>query len=179
MITLDPGEYDPSWDAGLVPLDSIGVLSSLGDYVWFDSNANGVQDSGETGVNGIVVELYWDADNSGTIDTTLGSELLATTVTGDNPDTLEVESGWYVFENLSARDYIVSFVPGAGYILTGTDLGGDDSLDSDADGSNPLTNVSYGDTGVISLGAGVHDPNWDAGLVLEDPNNPGTPNPNQ
>jgi hypothetical protein len=42
--TLVSGENDLSWDAGLVK------LASLGDRVWEDTNANGVQDDGEVGI---------------------------------------------------------------------------------------------------------------------------------
>jgi SdrD B-like domain len=36
----------------------IKKLGKLGDYVWLDVNKNGIQDSGESGVSGAVVELY-------------------------------------------------------------------------------------------------------------------------
>ncbi len=31
--------------------------ASIGDRIWYDKNANGMQDSGETGVAGVTVEL--------------------------------------------------------------------------------------------------------------------------
>ena len=43
---------------------------SIGDRVWNDANANGVQDPGEAGINGVTVQLLDDAGN-----------LIATTVT--------------------------------------------------------------------------------------------------
>src|SRR5690606_25987911 len=49
--TLVPDEDDLTWDAGLVP------LASIGDRVWLDSNNNGVQDGGESGFPGITVNL--------------------------------------------------------------------------------------------------------------------------
>ena len=36
---------------------------SVGDRVWLDANANGVQDAGETGINGVTVQLL-DAGNT-------------------------------------------------------------------------------------------------------------------
>lgn len=46
---------DLSYDAGFV--EAFG----LGDFVWFDSNADGVQSTGETGIGGVNVTLYTDA----------------------------------------------------------------------------------------------------------------------
>ena len=46
--TLISGENDPTWDAGIFP------LAGIGDRVWYDVNANGIQDASEiTGVPGI------------------------------------------------------------------------------------------------------------------------------
>lgn len=36
--------------------------SRLGDYVWYDANANGEQDTGEAGIDGVVVNLYPGTD---------------------------------------------------------------------------------------------------------------------
>jgi len=36
--------------------------ASLGNYVWYDLNKDGVQDSNETGVNGVTVTLYKDCN---------------------------------------------------------------------------------------------------------------------
>ena len=68
-------------------------LGSLGDYVWFDNNNNGLQDDGpDAGLSGVVVELYVDLDGDGTAET-----LLDTTITDAD--------GLYLFENLTAGTY--------------------------------------------------------------------------
>ena len=36
---------------------------SLGDKVWLDANENGIQDTGERGVSGVIVEVF-SADGS-------------------------------------------------------------------------------------------------------------------
>ncbi|MEZ4718839.1 MAG: SdrD B-like domain-containing protein, partial [Caldilineaceae bacterium] len=37
--------------------------STLGDFVWHDSNADGNKTPGEIGINGVVVNLYQDGEN--------------------------------------------------------------------------------------------------------------------
>jgi hypothetical protein len=63
----------------------------IGDFVWKDLNRNGIQDSGEPGINGVTVKLYGP-----------GNVLLATKVTSGN--------GGYLFTGLSAGTYTVSIV---------------------------------------------------------------------
>ena len=126
---------------GLERLESRVLLSSaLGDLVWHDVNANGVRDSGEAGVDGVVVNLLDE-----------GGGLLQTTASEDG--------GRYEFEGLAAGDYIVEFVLPAGFDgFTAADQGGDDAADSDAD---PAT----GRTGVVSVASDQDDLTVDAGLV--------------
>ncbi|MCB0256169.1 MAG: carboxypeptidase regulatory-like domain-containing protein [Anaerolineae bacterium] len=66
--------------------------AAVGNFVWIDSNANGIQDAGEPGIDGVLIEMsvrYPD----GTIHSVY-------TVTGDDPSTAAVEQGWYSFGNL-------------------------------------------------------------------------------
>jgi hypothetical protein len=51
-ITLTNGQVDNNVNAGLVL-----PKAALGDYVWFDANDNGLQDSNESGVAGVKVSL--------------------------------------------------------------------------------------------------------------------------
>jgi protocatechuate 3,4-dioxygenase beta subunit len=131
--TLLPGENDPSWDAGIF------FDASLGDRVWLDQNANGIQDAGEPGVANVTVILR---DGNGT-------EITRTTTDTD---------GNYAFSGLQPGTYQVEFVPPAGLALTQRDVGSDDAADSDAD-------LTTGRTTTITLGANQNDPRWDAGLV--------------
>jgi hypothetical protein len=141
VTTLVAGEYDPTWDLGVyLPVPP----ASIGDTVWFDGNANGIQDGNETGVPGVQVTLH-SAD---------GTALATTTTNAD---------GYYEFDNLAPGDYYLVFNPPAGFIGTTADQGGNDALDSDAD---PLT----GQTPVTELTAGEHDPTWDYGVYLIDTN---------
>ena len=132
--TLVGGENDLTWDAGLYQ-----PAASLGDRVWLDTNKDGVQDAGESGVAGVTVNLY-----------NCAGEIQQTVVT--NAD------GLYRFTELAAGDYFVQFVPPAGYVFTAANAGSDDTLDSDADAS--------GKTVCTDLAAGETDLSWDAGLYL-------------
>ena len=74
--------------------------ASLGDTVWHDANANGIQDAGETGIAGATVTLVRDID--GDKKFTGPNEVLATTTTDS--------AGHYVFKGLTpGLDYQVVF----------------------------------------------------------------------
>ncbi len=116
------------------------VPASLGDWVWYDENRNGVQDAGEIGIPNVTVELY---DN----DTCAGTPVTTTTT---------AEDGIYGFTNLIPDMYSIKVVPPEGFIFTSPDQG-DDALDSDVDPGS-------GCSGAISLASGEDNTTWDAGL---------------
>ncbi|MDD2836554.1 MAG: SdrD B-like domain-containing protein, partial [Methanothrix sp.] len=128
--TLLSGESDLTWWAGL------NRKSSLGDYVWNDADANGLQDAGEAGIPGVSVQLY-DAD---------GNMLLTTSTDGN---------GYYGFTDLQPGSYSLKFLAPAGLRFSPMDAG-DNLLDSDTNDA--------GLTGPIVLVSGQNDPSWDAGL---------------
>lgn len=49
-----------TWDAGII----IPCNISIGDYVWHDEDVDGIQDNGEQGISGVLVELL---NSSGTV----------------------------------------------------------------------------------------------------------------
>jgi hypothetical protein len=110
----------------------------LGDFVWNDLNANGVQDANEPGIDGLSVKLL-NAE---------GSELASTTT---------ANGGFYKFSVPAAGDYRVRFSVLPGYAFSPQGLGGNPATDSDADPSS-------GVTGLISMGAVYSDLRWDAGM---------------
>lgn len=136
IVTLNPGDNDLTWDAGVWPLGAIG------NFVWYDENENGLQDPGEPGVPGVTVRLWLD-------DT-----LVATTVTDDD--------GFYLFQGLLAGTYEVEFdlatIPPLYKPTIRGPVGPSTPLDSDAD---ELT----GRTGPIPLALGQEDLNWDMGII--------------
>lgn len=114
-------------------------LSSVGDYVWLDANGNGVQDNGENGVPGVMVDLL-----------SANGDILEETVTDND--------GRYLFEDLVDGDYRVRFVLPAGHLFTALEAGEDFEKDSDAD---PLN----GDSGVFTLPPATDIRDIDAGLI--------------
>ncbi|WP_036551233.1 SdrD B-like domain-containing protein, partial [Neptunomonas japonica] len=123
--------------------------AKLGNYVWLDADLDGIQDTNELGVDGVVVELY---DAAGT--------LISSTVTGDDYSTVEVETGYYQFTGLKAGDYSVKFLTPEDMVLTIADAAANSQDDSDSD-ANALTGM----TATITLAEGESNQSVDAGLV--------------
>ncbi|NRB53755.1 MAG: DUF11 domain-containing protein, partial [Saprospiraceae bacterium] len=131
--TLESGDNDDTLDAGIYE------PASLGDYVWEDLNANGIQDDGDTGVEGVTVNLKDEA-----------GEVIQTTTTDAD--------GAYEFTDLDPGTYSVQFELPSGFTFSPIDQGGDDATDSDA---NPTMD---GMTATTTLESGDNDPTLDAGI---------------
>ena len=102
----------PIFDAGLIQLDA---LVGLGDFAFYDTDRDGVQDAGEGGVGGVTVDLY-RADGS----------YVGQQITDQN--------GYYYFPDLLPGSYYVIFSMNnlTGYVFSPANNGPDD-LDSDAE----------------------------------------------
>ncbi|MCK5739827.1 PKD domain-containing protein, partial [bacterium] len=87
-------------------------VASLGDFVWWDFNANGIQETGETGLENVTVNLF-----------STDSQLLDTQTT--------VANGYYLFDGLLPADYVVQFVAPDGFVVSPMHQGGI-GKDSDA-----------------------------------------------
>lgn len=133
--------------------------AELGDYVWFDTDRDGLQDPAEAPVPGIDVQLL-DA----------GGAVTATTTTDG--------SGRYRFDDLLPDDLVdaetvgdvrIRFLLPPDLVPTTPDAG-DDALDSDAsvatDGTTVETTLEFGES----------DLTWDLGLVEQAPEEPPPPN---
>lgn len=132
------------------PIEPVAV----GDTVFFDMNANGLQDAGDTGVEGVTVTLFTADGIEVTLDASGEPVMPATT----DPN------GFYEFINLPPGDYFVVFdiataAGGDFYDFTGQNAGGDEANDSDAD---PDTGQSD-NTGVLEPGENFSD--LDAGVI--------------
>lgn len=134
-VSLSPGQNRDDIDAILYP-----VCSSVGDYVFFDENSNGVQDRGESGIANITVTLHAQ-----------DGQVLATTTTDNN--------GYYDFGCINAGTYYINFTSPEGYAFSPQNNGNDDNLDCDV---NPLT----GNTGTINLGQDEIQDTWDACIYV-------------
>ncbi|NJN34723.1 MAG: hypothetical protein HC817_11200, partial [Saprospiraceae bacterium] len=86
VFTLEEGEQDTTIDLGIHMMPP-----AIGNYVWLDANNNGIQDAGEKGIQGIILEVY-KADGT-----------LAGTDTTD-------AAGSYFFGDLFDGDYYVKYV---------------------------------------------------------------------
>jgi hypothetical protein len=91
IFILKADQREMNVDAGFVQTMPAGALK-LGDKVWRDSDADGIQDTGEPGVAGVTVALYRNGADGlpGTAD-----DVLVTTTTTD-------ANGNYLFPNLAA-----------------------------------------------------------------------------
>lgn len=137
VINLGIGENITTIDAGYKPLDN----ATIGDRVWEDTNGNGIQDSNEIGVPNITVFLTGTTSNGIAI----------------NKSTITNSVGQYIFNNLAAGNYKVSFAIPNNYIVTPKDKGTNDASDSDIE---PGTNM----TGTYTLTNGQSNLTVDAGI---------------
>ncbi|WP_245860357.1 SdrD B-like domain-containing protein, partial [Candidatus Chloroploca asiatica] len=131
---ITSGQVDLTWDAGLYR------PASIGNFVWDDTNADGIQNDGATGLNGVSLSL--------TGVTGTGTDVVSTTTTN--------ASGFYSFTNLAPGIYTVTATLPEGYRFTVTGRG-TNATDSDA---NPSTGVMSG----TFLVSGEYDDTWDAGV---------------
>ncbi|MCS6845325.1 MAG: carboxypeptidase regulatory-like domain-containing protein, partial [Caldilineales bacterium] len=122
-------------------------LASIGDRIWRDDDSDGVQDTGEVGVGGVVV--YIDANNNGVRDP--GERYAVTDA-----------NGAYVIDQLAAGTYLVrvdrSTLP-AGYFPTyDLDGGRDDKATVTVSAGQQRQDVDFG-----------YKPGLVAGIIFPDP----------
>jgi hypothetical protein len=110
----------------------------VGNYVWIDSNGDGVQDGAELGAPEVTVKVFTESGTS-----------VAEIQTNNQ--------GYYSFEDLESGRYYLEFIPKDEYVLTIQDATGDE-LDSDPDPFSRRTEV-------FEYTKGEDDIRWDAGVV--------------
>ncbi|MEM6965590.1 MAG: SdrD B-like domain-containing protein, partial [Bacteroidota bacterium] len=131
---------------------------SIGDYVWFDADRDGIQDANEMGYNNVEVRLIV-AGTDGVFGTP-DDMIVATEITGNHPIT--GTSGYYLFENVAPSQYQIEFFLGSipnDYQFSLPNQGNDDNLDSDADpntGRTPIFTVTANQSNDFNLDAGLH-----------------------
>lgn len=119
--------------------------ASLGDRVWYDTNGNGLQDTGEAGVAGVTVNLLNPT-----------GQVIATQTTD--------ASGHYLFTLLPPGQYAVQVVSPTGYKFTTANAGVNDAIDSDVVWNG--TGTSTGTSGLVTLSAGETNLSVDAGIKV-------------
>jgi hypothetical protein len=112
---------NPTIDAGVVR------IVSLGDYVWLDSNRDGIQDNGEPGIAGVTLSITY-ADGSPVVDV-FGNPVTTTVTDAD---------GYYSFDNLPVGTYTVTVTPPAGLVPTRAASGTVDT-DSSTDAATSIS----------------------------------------
>ena len=125
---------DSTIDAGLL------ILASIGDFVWEDIDGNGVQDIGEPGIEGVVINLI---DLMGVVQGTATTDI----------------NGEWIIEDIYPGSYYLQYFTPAGYDATFDNNGINDALDSDIDNSNGVNTTPY-----TYLDSGEDDLDWDAGF---------------
>ncbi len=121
-------------------------LGSLGNFVWFDANENGVQDTDELGV--------------------AMANLTISNIDGENLDaTNTLDDGAYLFDGLAPGRYVISIDAPSGYIATNYQVGTDKEIDSDL-----LMDGTLLGSDTITIMSGQDDLSIDFGLI----ENPGT-----
>ena len=133
---LNSRDDNRSVDAGFY------IPASIGNRIWLDTNADGIQDPNESNVTvDVNVTLYYDSNNS-----------IAQTQTANN--------GSYLFTNIAPNKYYISFSLPAGYIVSEQNVtanGTDDTNDSDV-------NASTMRTATTTLISDENDTTWDMGI---------------
>jgi hypothetical protein len=137
-LTVTAGLFVADLDIGIVPA-GVQTPVRIGSRVWDDLNHNGIQDRGELGISGVTVNLYRS-----------GATPVATTTTGPN--------GRYVFANRAPGTYSVEAIAPAGWSFTSSNVGGAESVDSDADSAT-------GRTADFTVSPGEAAQDWDFGLL--------------
>lgn len=140
ILTDDHGDGLPDDDEDEETIQVLEVSGEVGDYVWEDTNGNGIQDAGEPPVADMRVELRDGLGN-----------LIAVTQTDS--------AGRYLFSDLPAGDYYIVFFYDDIYDVTYDHAGGNTETDSDVDESNGI-----GSTPIFSLDAGEMDLSFDFGV---------------
>lgn len=135
-----------TWHDGNAGGGSDGYVS-VGDYTWWDTDKDGVQDSDELPVPNVTVNLY---DNIGV--------LVKSTTTDEN--------GFYSFTDLlPSTDYVIEFVKPADSTFTTEDSStSNEANGSDADVVTGRVEITTPATGNNSATA-PDDPTFDAGFV--------------
>ncbi|MCA9139865.1 MAG: hypothetical protein KDB00_23995, partial [Planctomycetales bacterium] len=131
IVSVGIGEVKDDIDAGIYST----VVGGISGRVWDDRDGNGIQDSGERGIGGLVIHVF-DGSSVRQVYT-------------------DAIDGFYSIRGLRPGTYTLQFSGPPGSSASPANQGTDDSIDSDAIG-NRVT---------LTLGTGISATNVDAGFV--------------
>lgn len=153
-LSLAQGEDNLTLDLGIFKAN----INTLGNFVWFDLNADGLQTTGEPGVPGVMVTLMTSAGTTYDANTTLAGVQPYVTTTNSN--------GFYQFTDIPDGDYRVLFtnLP-AGFTFTAANTGGNDDLDSDPNTTTGLTTLPNTVNSTTPVSSPRSDQSVDAGIT--------------
>ena len=139
-VDVDAGMYNNCLPTATPTATNTAVpqLGSIGDFVWNDLNRNGIQEAGEPGASGVVVDLLGCGGNFIRSVTTNGT-------------------GGYSFTGLTAGCYLVRVNLPGGFQFSPKAQGTNGNLDSDI-------NIGNATSDAINLAAGQNLTNVDAGI---------------
>ncbi len=121
------------------------ILYEFGNLVWLDANDNGIADSGESGIDGVRVELWLDVDSDGVFEPT-GDDSTGYVGYDDTAG-----GGYYDFAGLPAGDYFAHIDDQSA--LNGRTESSVTVGDADADVDNDNNAVPDGSNGGWTSGA--------------------------
>ena len=151
ITDLSPGTYTVTvtdengcTEIGEVTLiDGQNLTIEIGNYIWNDSNADGIQQASEVGIANIMVNLISTTTNT-----------IVDTQTTNN-------QGFYLFQDVQPDEYIIQFVLSSlpeNTIISPQNVGNNDLVDSDA-------NATTGQTDPFVVIAGQQDTySFDVGI---------------
>ncbi|MBN1261561.1 MAG: hypothetical protein JXB35_12860 [Anaerolineae bacterium] len=121
-----------------------GTFADLGDFVWYDTNHNGIQEAGEPGVAWVTVNLYRNHDCAGAPSAAADTDV----------------AGAFMFTALPPGAYCMRFPLRFQWVFSPQNQGLSEALDSDADPATRIirditletSNVDQ-DVGMYAVGA--------------------------
>ncbi|MEZ5056004.1 MAG: SdrD B-like domain-containing protein [Saprospiraceae bacterium] len=119
------------------------IKGKLGDYVWEDIDRDGIQDSNEPGISDVKVTLDGTDINGNTINRMVFTDRF----------------GMYMFGDLDAGTYKLTFASPTNFLPTIQNAGNDDAVDSDINPNTGMTTnytLMQGDTN-LTIDAGFYD----------------------
>lgn len=128
---------------------------TIGDFVWLDSDRDGIQDANEYGQNGILVKLvkFGPDGDYGTPD----DEVIDSTYTSG----FGFNTGYYLFTDVQPGTFSICFViDTSAFQFTLMDAGGNDAEDSDPEPSTGCVaefTILPGAMDDLTFDAGIHD----------------------